>query len=267
MPGLSRDPKPYLEGVVRGDFDAWIENTVARFSPPLTFREVRKGVQALSSLYVERRKGDLSTRALDGSAKRAALASYYAPLHFLSLWHLMGDWQPHFATPVGRIIDLGCGSGAAGAALARVLPNSPPVVGIDRSGFLLREARHTYRSFGVPASTRRGKIPAALPKPRAGDLWLFAFSLNEFSDADREITRDAIIRAIDADVSLFIIEPLAGPTTPWWKTWRDAFTPFSMHCDTWKHPRARPEWIGRLDRAASLDHRVLGARAIVGPVL
>ena len=83
-------PVPYLEGTLRADFDAWLAATVARHSVDLEFRELRKGAQALSWLYVERRaEGDLAARAVDGRGKRAALASYYAPLHFLATQHAL----------------------------------------------------------------------------------------------------------------------------------------------------------------------------------
>ena len=40
---------------------------------------------------MERRAGgELSARAIDGRGKRAALASYYAPLHFLTTHHAIG---------------------------------------------------------------------------------------------------------------------------------------------------------------------------------
>ncbi|MEN6631590.1 MAG: hypothetical protein ABFD84_04115, partial [Candidatus Polarisedimenticolia bacterium] len=70
---------PYLEPPLREAFDAWLEGTVSRFVPPLTFTELRKGAQALSTLYVERRGGGgLATRAIEGTGKRAALATYFA---------------------------------------------------------------------------------------------------------------------------------------------------------------------------------------------
>ena len=151
--------RAYLSGDIRADFDRWLVEGVDRVSPPLSFREIRKGVQALSSLYVERRGGrDLSARSVEGQAKRAALATYYAPLHFLSAWHLLDEWiSENFVLP-GTLWDLGCGTGAAGAAVARRLSPVPDVVGVDRSGVAPPEARRTYASFGIPAKTRRGRV-------------------------------------------------------------------------------------------------------------
>ena len=42
---------PYLSGDLRDAFDAWLEGTLARFVPPLTFTELRRGVQALNDLW------------------------------------------------------------------------------------------------------------------------------------------------------------------------------------------------------------------------
>ncbi len=239
---------------------------MARVSPPLEFKEIRKGVQALSSLYVERREGrDLSARAVEGEGKRAALATYYAPLHFLCAWHLFGDeTRDATASEPDTLFDLGCGTGAAGAAVARRLPRSPRVVGIDRSGYALREARRTHAAFGVAGSTRRGRLPRALPAPRPGDVWLFAYALNEFSDSDREQTLKALCEAHSAGVRTLILEPLAGAATRWWPAWRRELEPLGLRFGTIKRSLARPEWIARLDRAASLDHRVLGARVAWG---
>lgn len=251
---------------MRADFDRWLEESVARFLPPLSFREVRKGVQALSSLYVERRDGrDLSARAVDGDAKRAALATYYAPLHFLAVWHLLHEWVEGSLVVPGTLWDLGSGTGAAGAAVARALSSTPNLVGIDRSGFALREARSTYASFGIPARTRRGRLPNALPKPREGDFWLFAYAINEFSETERDALLGAIEAAVATGVRVLIVEPLASAATRWWPIWREPLETLGFRCDTWKQSFARPEWVSRLDRAAGLDHRVLGARAALGP--
>ena len=259
--------RAYLEGAVRADFDRWLDEGVARVSPPLSFREVRKGVQALSSLYVERREGrDLSARAVEGEGKRAALSTYYAPLHFLCAWHLFGDPEgagASLAEPE-TLFDLGCGTGAAGAAVARRLPRAPRVIGIDRSGYALREARRTYAAFGVAGSTRRGRLPRALPKAREGDLWLFGYALNEFSDSDREDTLRALCEGLATGVRAIILEPLAGAATRWWPAWRRELEPLGVRFGTVKRSLARPEWIARLDRAAALDHRVLGARVAWG---
>lgn len=115
---------PYLTGQVRVDFDAWHAGLRRRFERDLTFAEIRKGVQALSSLYVSRR-GVLPGGgvAFDGEGKRAAFALYYAPLHFITTHHVVREIE-FDALPVGRLWDLGCGTGAGGAAWGAALRSS-----------------------------------------------------------------------------------------------------------------------------------------------
>ena len=145
-----------FEPALQAAFERWIETTVRRFVPPLTPSEVRRGVQALSRLYVERRgAGRLAARALDGAAKRAALATYYAPLHFLAAWpaalalaracaaadaadDAQGDLvRSARAVRRWRVHDLGCGTGAVGAAAALALASvfgTASVHALDLSG-------------------------------------------------------------------------------------------------------------------------------------
>lgn len=142
--------RPYLAGALRAAFDAWLADTVRRHSRVLEFREIRRGVQAVSALYVQRREGaDLAARAIEGRGKRAALATFYAPLHFLTAHHLLAG---------------------------------------------------------------------------------------------------------------------LGPATPWWRAWADALAGCGVDEPREKLRVALPDWLARLDAAAGLDHRVLGARVLVGPL-
>ena len=260
--------RPYLQGPLRRSFDLWVEATVARYMPPLSFREVRKGVQALSSLYVERRAQLVNSRAtLDGRGKRAALATYYAPLHFLIAWHALEQLLPRRLAPPRRIWDLGCGTGAAGAAVARTFEPVPPVIGIDRSATATAEARITYRRFDTAARIRRGRLPAALPSPRTGELWLLSFTLNELDVAAREAVLAALQKALRSGTSVLILEARARAVAPWWPAWCDALAPLAVEAHLKRRSLARPEWIGRLDRATGLDHRILGSRVLAGPLL
>ena len=64
-------------------FHGWVGALEARHLERCSFSEVRRALQALSSLYVERRRKLSSGGALAGHGKRAAFALYYGPLHFL----------------------------------------------------------------------------------------------------------------------------------------------------------------------------------------
>ena len=55
-------------------FPAYYAALEARHRAELTFAEVRRALQALSSLYVERRDAIAAGKALEGRGKRAAFA-------------------------------------------------------------------------------------------------------------------------------------------------------------------------------------------------
>src|SRR5688572_7522292 len=97
-------------------FSAWIAALDQRHFADLTAPEVGRALRALSSCYVERRSRLAEGGALDGAGKRAAFALFYAPLHFLATAHVLRELGD--AGGVREIIDLGCGTGAAGAAWA-----------------------------------------------------------------------------------------------------------------------------------------------------
>jgi len=255
----------YLDGATRAAFDAWQERALARFSPPLSFQEIRRGVQALSSLYVERRgEGRLAERALEGAGKRAAFACFYAPLHFLTLFHALQGGE--YARPE-RIVDVGCGTGAAGAAAACALAGGAGarVLGVDRSGFALGEARRTYAAFGLRATLRRGLLPAALPALRSGDLAVVGWCANELAEGARDALLARLLDAAARGAGVIVAEPLATAVTPWWRAWLGAFAPLGGAAREARLRVALPEALARLDRAAGLDHRELGARVLAVP--
>jgi len=259
---------------LRARFDAWLADAVLRHSRELEFREIRKGVQAVSHLYVERRDGvDLGARALEGRGKRAALATFFGPLHFLTVHHLLLEVGPARLGAVRRVLDLGCGSGAAGAAAAATLATigavaePPSVVGLDRSGYVLAEARHTYAHFGLAAQTLRGQLPSAIVKAGAGDLLVFGWSVNELAERARRELWETLVPALAEGARLLLLEPLAGPASPWWRAWADRLSPLGVGEPRHKVQLALPDWIARLDKAAGLDHRTLGARVLLGPLL
>jgi SAM-dependent methyltransferase len=258
---------------LRACFDAWLEDAVTRHSRELEFREIRKGVQAVSHLYVQRRDGvDLGARALEGRGKRAALATFFAPLHFLTVHHLLTEVGPARLGAVRRVLDLGCGTGAAGAAATATLAaigtaaEPPSIVGLDRSGYVLAEARHTYAHFGLVAQTLRGQMPDAIPETGAGDLLVFGWSVNELGDRARRELWETVVRALAHGARLLLLEPLAGPASPWWRAWAEGLSRLGVEEPRHKFQLVRPEWIARLDKAAGLDHRTLGARVLIGPL-
>jgi SAM-dependent methyltransferase len=256
---------PYASEPVRTSFDRWLEETVSRHRRELTFTEIRKGVQALSSLYVERRdEGGLAPRAVEGRGKRAALACYYAPLHFLTVHHairMVGDELP----APDRIVDLGCGTGAVGAAAATTLDAGCQIVGCDRSGWALGEARETWNAFGLPGRARRSELPRGIPAPAAGDLWCCGWFLSELLPADREYVLGRLRGGVGRGARVLLLEPLSTRVSPWWQEWCDALEPAGVRSELVRVSIHRPRFIAEMDKAARLDHQVIGGRVLIGP--
>src|SRR5436190_11142678 len=137
-------------------FDEWLLATERRQFAELTFPEVSRALRALSSAYVERRHRLDAGAALGGAGKRAAFALFYAPLHFLLVRHIV-ESRPSERRPPG-IVDIGCGTGVAGAAWATAFPrgSEPAITAVDRHPWAVNEARETYRAFGLSARVTVG---------------------------------------------------------------------------------------------------------------
>src|SRR5262245_47320941 len=134
-------------------FVHWFEALQRRHLATLSFSELRRAVQALSSLYVERRGRIDTGTALNGLGKRAAFAVYFGPLHFLLVRGIVRSRE----APVRRnaaILDLGCGTGVAGAAWSLESGEPHRLVGLDRNTWVLQECRWTYEQFGLRGSVR-----------------------------------------------------------------------------------------------------------------
>lgn len=241
-------------------FASWLASLEAKHLGDLTFAEVSRSLRALSATYVERRQKLAEGAALSGRGKRAAFALFYGPLHHLLVARIVRA-LPDAAHSVSTLIDLGCGTGAAGAAWASALTPPPRVVGIDIHPWAVREAAETYRAFDVAATTRQGDIGTmSLPKGRAA--LLAAFTLNELPDAARE---EALTRLVERAVlgdRLLIVEPLAGGAARWWNRWRDTIERAGGRGDEWRFRTELPAIVAKLDRAAGLDHREITGRSL-----
>jgi len=235
-------------------FDGWLESLEARHLRELTFPEVRRALQALSALYIAGRDKLPGSVALEGRGKRAAFALFYGPLHFLTVSDVVRELGWSRPAP-RRILDLGCGTGASGAAWA--LACGAELFGTDRSGWALEEAAWTWRTLGLRGSVKRGDL--TILQPRAGDGLLFGWSINEVSDAARETL---LPRLLAAPGPILILEPIARGPVPWWRRWSDAFRAAGGEDREWRFRSELPELVARLDRAAGLDHRERRARSL-----
>jgi SAM-dependent methyltransferase len=234
----------------------------ARHLADLTFPEVSRALRALSSAYVERRKQLGEGTALSGAGKRAAFALFYGPLHYL-LVRAVVRGLPGATAAAATLVDLGCGTGAAGAAWATAGGAVPRLVGIDRHPWAVGEAAHTYRAFGLPARAERGDASGPLPKsPRAV---VAAFTVNELDQSARGVLLSRLLDHRVPGDRILIVEPIARSVTPWWNSWRDAFVSAGGRADEWRIPVVLPPLVAKLDRAAGLNHNELTARSLWWP--
>jgi hypothetical protein len=242
------------------DIEAWYAALEARHLETMTFTEVRRALQALSSLYVERRDRLARGAALEGAGKRAAFALFYGPLHFLIVRQVLRALNA-VDPRVLRIVDLGCGTAAAGAAWALEAQGRPTVSGIDGSGWAIGEAEWNLKTLGVTATLRRGKMVEA-PMGAAGEGIVASYAVNELDDPARAVLLQKLLAAHRRGSRVLVVEPIARRPVPFWPAWADAFRAAGGRDDSWRFPAVFPERMKLLDKAAGLDHRTLTARSL-----
>jgi SAM-dependent methyltransferase len=221
---------------------------------------VRRAVQALSSLYVERRGRLRQGQDLDSAGKRAAFALYFAPLHFLLVREVVRALGAA-APPPSPIVDLGCGTGAAGAAWAVETGGRSEVEGVDRSAWAVAEARWALKALRLRGRAHRGAAEKA-PLPRRRGAVIAAFTLNELSEAARAALLPRLVAAGREGARVLVIEPIARRHLPWWDTWAAAVRQEGGREDEWAFPATLPPILALLDRASGLDHRELKGRSL-----
>ena len=259
-------------------FARWLQALDERHLANLRVQEVTRALRALSSVYVERRDALARGAALDSAGKRAAFALFYGPLHYLLTRHVidaLGAYKPG----VDLVVDVGCGTGAAGSAWAVAIGEAEGgrweaeggereasgravrVVGIDRHPWAVTEARWTYRAMGLNGSVRREDVARARLHGRRTAIAL-AFTVNELADSARAALLPHVMRAAREGARILVIEPVARSIGAWWAAWAEAFRQQGGREDTWRFDVELPERVRQMDRAAGLDHRVLTARSL-----
>jgi SAM-dependent methyltransferase len=247
-------------------FDQWLRESEERQLAELTFPEVSRALRALSSAYVERRHRLRQGAALDGAGKRAAFALFYGPLHFLLVARIVAS-LPGTTRRVPAIVDLGCGTGAAGAAWAAAFPRGqePQIAAVDRNAWAVGEAKDTYRAFGLRARVRVSDASrATLP---AGAAVVAAFAVNELDAESRARLLVQLLAHAQKGGTVLVVEPLAGFVAPWWAEWQRAFEQAGGRADEWRFPTELPASVAKLDHAAGMNHREITGRSLfVGPL-
>jgi SAM-dependent methyltransferase len=245
----------------------WVAALEARHLADLRVPEVTRALRALSSAYVERRQ-QTSTRgggrqvlgALDTAGKRAAFALFYAPLHFMAVTAIIRAGGSA-AAPLKTIVDLGCGTGAAGAAWALATQSSPLITGLDRHPWAVDEARWTYAQLGLRGRARQGDVTRA-PALGRGDAVVVAYVLNELPEAARARLEARLIDTAARGGRVLVVEPISRAIAPWWDEMTARFAGVGGRADEWRLPIDLPPLLQKFDRAAGLNHRELTFRSL-----
>ena len=239
----------------------WLRALDERHLANLTPSEVGRALRALSSCYVERR-GKLATGgALDSAGKRAAFALFYAPLHFLVLREVVRATPDAGARAVSAITDLGCGTGAAGAAWALECERCT-VHGVDRNAWTVAEAQWTYRTLDMSGRALKGDLDTANLVGAPTRAVLAAYTVNELSDAARAALLPRLLAAHEQGARILIVEPIARRMAGWWSGWQRAFAAAGGESREWRFTVPLPDRQRQLGRAAGLDPRELTARSL-----
>jgi hypothetical protein len=260
--GWGAEEQHAATGTVAGAdrFAAWIEALQARHLGQLRPAEVSRALRALSAAYVQGRASLAYRAALSGGGKRAAFALVYGPLHFLAIAEILRRLaapQPRLDT----IADLGCGTGAGGAAWALAQGGRPRLVGIDRHHWAVTEAAWTYRQFGLRGGARQADVTrVALPSRRSGIL--AAWLVNELDEDRRSALLSKLVAAHARGATLLVVEPIARAAAPWWAEWAGEIAALGGSADEWRFRTALPEAVTRLGRAAGLSLQEITARSL-----
>jgi SAM-dependent methyltransferase len=241
----------------------WLAAAEHRYLADLRVQEITRALRALSSAYVERRDRGSGQRvhgALETAGKRAAFALYYAPLHFIAVTEALRTLRAADSAPES-ILDLGCGTGAAGAAWAVAAGSTPTIIGIDRHPWAIAEARWTFSQLGLKGFAKQGDVER-LPAVRSNAAVVVAYTLNELSDAARGRVEQELCDRARRGGRLLILEPLARGVAPWWQDTAKRLIALGGRADEWKLTIEVPPVVRRLGTAAGLNFRELRFQTI-----
>jgi hypothetical protein len=238
----------------------WLEALDRRHLSDLTTSEVARALRALSSCYVERRAKLTGGGALDSRGKRAAFALFYGPLHYCVVTEIvraLGAGE----CGITEVIDLGCGTGTAGAAVALHV-RATRISGVDRNPWAVAEANWTYGAFGLRGRAVRGDVGRFRTQTGEGAGIVTAYTVNELADDVRGGLLAELLRASRRGARVLIVEPIARRMAPWWGEWQSTFGEAGGRSDEWRFGTELPARQRELARAAGLDPRELTARTL-----
>jgi hypothetical protein len=239
---------------------SWLAALERRYLSDLTPGEVARALRALSSCYVERRSVLARGGALASRGKRAAFALFYGPLHLLVTREILRS-RPSPIDGITSIIDLGCGTGAAGVAWA-LASGARTIRGFDRHPWAIAESNSMYRHFHLNGRATRHDIGRARIPGARGTGIIAAYAVNELTTGGRAFLLTELLQAHARGARILIIEPIARRSAAWWPEWRTSFERAGGRADDWRFPNRLPPTQQSLARAAGLDPRELTAKTL-----
>jgi hypothetical protein len=245
------------------DVDEWLAALEDRHLSDLTPSEVARALRALSSCYVERREKLTTGAALEGAGKRAAFALFYGPQHFLITREIvvrLGIAPGSY----GHVIDVGCGTGAAGIAAA-LQCGARSIEGLDVNPWAAREANWTYSAFGLDGRAAVVNVARSRIRVRPDALILGAYAVNELPESVRDGVLEQFVAAHRRGAGVLIVEPIGRRVNRWWTDWAKVFGEAGGRNDDWRFPLRLPARQRALARAAGLDVQELTARSLYLP--
>jgi Methyltransferase domain len=237
----------------------WLNALEERHLSNLTFGEVARALRALSSCYVERRAKLATGGALETAGKRAAFALFYAPLHLIVAREIVRALP--VVADVSEIVDLGCGTGAAGAAWA-LESEASRIAAIDRHPWAVAEANWTYRTLGLRGRATQADIGRANVRSNPGTGIMAAYVINELTIDLRARVLERLLASRARGARVLIIEPIARRGAAWWDDWTRAFERAGGGSAEWRFPTSLPPRQQDLARAAGLQPHELTARSL-----
>ena len=243
-----------------GKTASWLTALETRHLSDLTTSEVARALRSLSSCYVERRVKLAEGDALATKGKRAAFALFYGPLHFLVTQRIVQS-IPSAVGGIREVLDLGCGTGAAGAAWG-IETGAGTVKGYDRHPWAVTEASWTYRHFRLHGRAIQRDIARTRINVTPATAIVVAYAINELSQGVRGALLQELLDAHQHGARVLVIEPIARRLSPWWDEWRDAFQRSGGRADEWRFAVDLPSTQRTFARAAGLDPRELTARSL-----
>lgn len=242
------------------DPDAWLAALDERHLANLTQSEVTRALRALSSCYVERRDKLATGGALDGAGKRAAFALFYGPQHLVITREIVRRLEVR-AT---RIVDLGCGTGSAGAAAA-MESGAEAIEAYDLSPWAVDEANWTYRMLGLRGRATVANIKKVKVQAAAGSLVIAAYAVNELPAETRASLLVQLMQANGRGAAVLVIEPIGRRVNLWWTEWADTFSTAGGRSDDWRFRNLLPPRQRGLAKGAGLDVQEVTARSLYLP--